>query len=83
MVLTIITGFHKKWRHTHAFWAMLMVICFLGAMISGKKMVTPKKPVEKEGISEADAAEESDDADEAEADTFDIPGLYADELEDY
>lgn len=41
--ITIFTGFHKPTRKTHAVWGILMVICFLGAMISGKKMITPKK----------------------------------------
>ena len=41
--ITIFTGFHKPTRKTHAVWGILMVICFLGAMISGKKMITPKR----------------------------------------
>ncbi|MBE6009364.1 MAG: hypothetical protein E7236_01705 [Lachnospiraceae bacterium] len=53
LVITIFTGFYKPARKLHAVGGMLMVICFIGAMISGKKMITPKK--------KAEAAENADE----------------------
>lgn len=43
MALTVFTGFHKATRKTHVVWALLMLICFIGAMVSGHKLVSPKK----------------------------------------
>ena len=43
MVLTVFTGFNKATRKSHPVWACLMLFCFIGAMVSGHKMISPKK----------------------------------------
>lgn len=56
MALTVITGFHKATRKSHAVWAILMLICFIGAIASGHKMIAPKR----EDIADTpDSAEET------------------------
>ena len=50
MVITIFTGINEESRKTHGVWACLTVFCMIGAIITGKKMVGPKK-VEEELIS--------------------------------
>ncbi len=61
MALTVFSGFNKKWRHTHVLWGVLMVICFMGAMITGKQMITPKKAKSQgAGLSAEDLADAED-----------------------
>ncbi len=46
MAITVLTGFCKPMRKTHAVWGILTVICFIGAIASGKKMTAPRKVID-------------------------------------
>lgn len=54
MAITVLTGFCKPMRKTHAVWGVLTVICFIGAIASGKKMIAPRKVIDMTGGTESD-----------------------------
>lgn len=54
MAITVLTGFCKPMRKTHAVWGIITVICFIGATASGKKITAPRKVIDMTGGTEDD-----------------------------